>query len=300
MFTVRKDSFLAWMVCFGAFLSQIAVIGVDNTFGVVLGNVIKEFNSTPYHVSWIQSTRSTCMFLFASISSFLLKKFRMRSVVLLGTVLCCTSCIVSAYLKTYIALFLAYGVMGGIGSGLIVTPSFIACSLYFDKWKEVASGFAMSGVGLGTMFVSLLGNHININFGYTGYFAALSVITSLNMILVLFGSPLEEENENGSDKSLHFEKLQEEKEWKHESVDFQADDRFLSNTEDLEKSSSYLSLCSNFSNGSIKEVKHSVDEEVNAFSLLLEKKNGMLLLRSYIFRTRLLHTNVVSARDNDN
>ena len=58
MFTIRKDSFLAWMVCFGAFLSQIATLGVDNGFGIVLGNVIKEFNSATYHVSWIQSTRS--------------------------------------------------------------------------------------------------------------------------------------------------------------------------------------------------------------------------------------------------
>ena len=65
----------------------------------------------------------------------------------------------------------------------------------------------MSGAGLGTMLVSLLGNHINVNFGYTGYFAALSFITSLNIILVLFGFPLEEENENCSEKRLHFEKL---------------------------------------------------------------------------------------------
>ena len=272
MFTIRKDSFLAWMVCFGAFLSQIAVIGIDNSFGVVLGNVIKEFDSTTYHVSWIQSTRSTCMFLFASISSILLKKLKMCSVVLLGTVFCIISCIVSVYLKTYIAIFLAYGVMGGIGSGLIVTPSFIACSLYFDKWKEVASGFAMSGAGLGTMLVSLLGNHINVNFGYTGYFVALSFITSLNIILVLFGFPLEEENENYSEKNLLFEPLHQKQEWKYESLDFQEEDRFSSNTEATEKSPSYLSLCSNFSYGSIAEEKHSVYEQIRAISLILEKR----------------------------
>ena len=273
MFVIRKDSCLAWMVCFGAFLSQIASIGVDNSFGVVLGNVIKEFDSTTYQVSWIQSTRSTCMFLFASISSFLLKKVRMCLVVLLGTVLCCTSCIVSAYLKTYIGLFLAYGVVGGIGSGLIVTPSLIACTLYFDKWKEVASGFAMSGAGFGTMFVSLLGNYININFGNTRYFATLSVMASLNMVLVLFGCPLQEENENeNSEKSLHIEKLHHEEECKLESLEFPQEGRFSSITTVLQKSRSYLSLCSNFSNGENTEGNSLVDEERNVISLLFDKR----------------------------
>ena len=228
MFTIRKDSFFAWMVCFGAFLSQIATFGVDNGFGVVLGNVIKEFNSTTYHVSWIQSTRSSCMFLFASVSSFLLKKVKMRLVVLLGTVLCCTSYIASAYLKSYITLFLAYGIIGGIGSGLILTPSFIACSLYFDKWKEVASGIAMSGAGFGTMFVSLVGSYVNINFGYTGYFAMLSLLASFSMVLVLFGFPLQEEKEDCSEESLHIKKFHKEQEWKHERFDFQQEGIFSS------------------------------------------------------------------------
>lgn len=158
----------------------------------------------------------------------------MRLVVLLGTVLCCTAYMLSAYMKTYITLFLAYGVIGGIGSGLILTPSFIACSLYFDKRKEVASGIAMSGAGFGTMFVSLVGNYININFGYSGYFAILSLIASLNMILVLFGSPLQEENEDDAQESLHIETLHHEQDWKHERFDFQQEGIFWSINESFQ------------------------------------------------------------------
>ena len=154
----------------------------------------------------------------------------MRLVVLLGTVLCCTSCIASAYVKSYITLFLAYGIIGGIGSGLILTPSFIACSLYFDKWKKVASGIAMSGAGFATMFVSLVGNYVNINFGYTGYFAIISLLASLSIVLVIFGFPLQEEKEDCSEESLHPEKLHNEQEWKYERFDFQQEGIFSSIT----------------------------------------------------------------------
>ena len=121
-----------------------------------------------------------------------------------------------------------YGIIVEIGSGMILTPSYIACSLYFDKWKEIASGIAMSGAGFGTMFVSLVGNYVNINFGYTGYFAALSLIASFNIILVLFGSPLQEEKEDCSEENLHIEKLHNKQEWKYERLDFQQEGMFSS------------------------------------------------------------------------
>ena len=33
MMNVKKDSCLAWMVCLGAFLAQVATIGIDGSFG---------------------------------------------------------------------------------------------------------------------------------------------------------------------------------------------------------------------------------------------------------------------------
>ena len=288
MFTITKDSFLAWMVCVGAFLGQIANIGIDNSFGIVLGNVINELNSTTYYVSWIQSSHSTCMYLFASISSFLLKKFLMRWMVLFGTVLCCISYILCIYFKNYVVLFLTYGVIGGMGSGLILTPSFIACSIYFDKWKQVASGIAMSGAGSGTMLVSLICNYANTNFGYTGYFVAISLIGCLNLILVLFAFPIHDQNENCSINNLNDEKLLHKQESEYESLGSQQQgDRFSSQANDiktLRKSQSYSSLSLSLSNTENIEDSNLVDQEYNVISLLSEKRMAFYCLVHIFFQ----------------
>ena len=82
---------MAWLVCMGAFLTLAGVIGIDNSFGIVIDVIITQFNSSTTQVSWIQSTHSTFMFLFAFLSSVALKKYGLRTIVLSGTLICCAS-----------------------------------------------------------------------------------------------------------------------------------------------------------------------------------------------------------------
>ena len=193
MFHVRKDSFLAWMVCFGAFITHIATIGIDNSFGIVIGSLIVSLDSSTTNISWIQSVHSSFMFLFASLSSIMLKYQGFRSLVLIGTILCCASYLACVWLENYVGLLIAYGVLGGAGSGMLFTPANIACVHYFDKRKAISTGIAMSGGGFGTMGVSLLCNYMNINYGYKGYFVGICLISSFTLLFGVFVSPLKAE-----------------------------------------------------------------------------------------------------------
>ena len=183
------------MVCLGVFLTQFTIIGIDNSFGVVIGSLVELLDSNTSNVSWIHSIHSSFMFFFASISSILLKKFGLRSVILIGTTLSCASYIAPIFLQNYVGLLLTYGILGGAGSGLLFTPANIACTKYFDKWRSLAMGISMSGGGCGTMAVSLLCNYINIKFGCKGYFITLSLLSTLTFIFGFFASPLKPTDE---------------------------------------------------------------------------------------------------------
>ena len=190
MWRVKKDSVFAWMVCFGAFLTSFAVVGIDSSFGVVIGSLIDVLQSNTSTVSWIHSIHSSSMFFFASVSSILLKKFSLRSVILVGTVLSCASYLTSIFLQNYFGLLLAYGLIGGAGSGLLYTPANIASTQYFDKWKSISTGISMSGAGCGTMVVSLICKYVNIEYGAKGYFITIAFISSLTFVFALFASPI--------------------------------------------------------------------------------------------------------------
>ena len=163
MFIVQRDSRLAWMVCFSCFLAMVTVDGVGNSFGVVMDPLVLLLDSTVANVSWFKSSNTAFQFLFASLASFMLKKVGYRVIILIGTILCTASYIASAFLKNYVGLFFTFGVLGGAGTGMLWTPANIACAEYFDRWKGVSTGIAMSGGGIGTMIVPLFCNFVTIN-----------------------------------------------------------------------------------------------------------------------------------------
>ena len=194
------ESCLAWMVCLGAFLTQLVVIGIDSSFGVIIGSLIHQLDSSTFTISWIQSTHSTFMFLFASISSVALKKFRFGSIIFTGTTLCCTSYLASAFIPNHVGLIISYGIIGGAGSGLLYTTANIACIYYLDTNKKIATGIAMSGGGLGTIAVSIFCHHINMKFGCVGYFIAIASISLISYLFVFFVFLLPKQRENDTPK----------------------------------------------------------------------------------------------------
>ena len=202
MWTKSEDSCLAWLVCMGAFITLAGVIGIDNSFGIVIDVIITQFDSSTSRVSWIQSTHSTFMFLFAFISSVVLKKCGLRVIILNGTLICCTSYIVCAFFKNYVVLIIFYGIAGGVGSGLLFTAGNIACFKYFKTYETLASGIAMSGTGFGMIMISLACSFAVINFGYIGYFITLSIISSLSSLFALFAFELRSDNQDTNEEQM--------------------------------------------------------------------------------------------------
>ena len=80
-----------------------------------------------YNVSWITSVHSMLMFLFASVSSIMLKRFSFRSVIFVGAILCSTSYLAAAFLPNYAALSILYAVIAGVGSGMLYGTATLSC-----------------------------------------------------------------------------------------------------------------------------------------------------------------------------
>ena len=217
MLNVKKDSCLAWMVCLGAFLAQVATVGIKDSFGIVIGSLTELLDSNTSKISWISSVHASIMHLSSFVASILLKKFGFRIVIIIGALLCITSYLVSAFLRNYAGIIILYGVIGGAGSGMLYTAANIACLFYFDKWKGVSTGLSMSGTGFGTMGVSLLGNYMNIRYGCKGYFIVICLIAALTMLFALFAAPITNQNEEDDTKEAQNEP--ENKTWTHDLED---------------------------------------------------------------------------------
>lgn len=51
---------------------------------------------------------------------------------------------------------LIYGVMGGLGFGMIYLPAIVVVGFYFDSKRAMATGISVAGSGVGTFLVPLI------------------------------------------------------------------------------------------------------------------------------------------------
>ena len=188
---VKKDGIVAWAICFCAFVTAGIVTGIDNSLGVVAGSVAEHLQVSVSTIAWIGAVHSTAQFLVGAAASFLLKKVSMRIVIIMGAILCCMAYTASSQQHSIIGLVVTYGVLAGSGSGLLYTPTVISCAYYFDKYKAIATGLAMSGNGLGVVWISLLSDYTSTTFGVEGYFISLGATSCLPLAFAFLASPVQ-------------------------------------------------------------------------------------------------------------
>ena len=61
-----------------------------------------------------------------------------------------------------------YGVIGGIGLGLIYLPAVVAVGYYFERRRALATGISVCGSGVGTFLFAPLATFLVGEFGWKG------------------------------------------------------------------------------------------------------------------------------------
>lgn len=88
--------------------------------------------------------------LIAPVVNVLTERFGYRPVSAVGIMTSAGALIVTSFLPNILAVFLSYGVMVGIGSGLVTVSSIGVVMLYFPEQNSVrAMAIIMVGPGLG-------------------------------------------------------------------------------------------------------------------------------------------------------
>jgi MCP family monocarboxylic acid transporter-like MFS transporter 14 len=87
-------------------------------------------------------------------------KFGFRVVAIFGSVIASLAILASWYLcrgePNMLALFVFYGVIGGVGFGMIYVPAVIAVGFYFEKKRALATGIAICGSGMRVNYTFIL------------------------------------------------------------------------------------------------------------------------------------------------
>ena len=181
----QKDGYLAWIICFAAFLTNAVITGIDSSFGETIGSIMKDFNVTQGEVAWIGSIHSSAQYFAAFVASPLSNHFGFGATTLAGTVIATISFGIAYTSATVPSLITTYGLLGGLGLGLAYTPANIVCTFYFEKKQAIAIALANSGSGIGIVAIALVLNIINAKYGWNGSVLMCTIIAPLTGFLAL-------------------------------------------------------------------------------------------------------------------
>lgn len=179
---MRNSTINRWSVVAGG-VSILMCLGVAYSWGVFLLPIDQEMGWGRAKISFAVSVLLLVFSVFMVIGGLLEKKIGPRKTAGIGGMLVGLGWLLASFSRTPLELYLYYGVIAGIGTGLSYIPSIASGIKWFPEKKGLVTGIIVFGFGFGTAFLSpLITNLINA-YGWRTTMAACGIVFALIITL---------------------------------------------------------------------------------------------------------------------
>ncbi|XP_001606934.1 monocarboxylate transporter 13 isoform X1 [Nasonia vitripennis] len=186
------DGGWGWVVVFASFMVHVITDGVTYSYGIFHADFLLYFGASDQAVSWITSLLVGVTYCSGPISSALVNRFGCQAVTIMGTLVASACLLASVYAKDLTVLYFTAGIGTGFGFGLIYLPAIVSVTVYFEKYRSLATGIAVCGSGLGTVvFAPFISYLISVYGSYKSAMMILSAIVLNCVVLGIMFRPLE-------------------------------------------------------------------------------------------------------------
>ncbi|XP_015439640.1 PREDICTED: uncharacterized protein LOC107194513 [Dufourea novaeangliae] len=165
---VPPDGGWGWVIVAASFMCNLFVDGIIFSFGVFLNDIAEAFSVSKARVALVGSLQSGFYLMAGPFVSALANRYGFRLVAILGSVISCCAFVLSYFSTSIEFLYISYGVLGGIGAGLIYVPAVITTGFYFERWRAMATGIAVCGSGIGAFLLAPISDVLVKQFGWRG------------------------------------------------------------------------------------------------------------------------------------
>lgn len=171
--------FHGWVIVAAAGVVMMIIFGMAYTFAAFFPALAAEFGATRGQTALVFSLAGFIYFGIGPLSGALADRTGPRPVILAGILLVAAALALTAASGALWQIYLLYGLGLGIGVGLAYVPAIGAVQRWFVRGRGLASGLAVSGIGLGTMLAAPLASTLIEQFGWRGAYVGLAAITAL-------------------------------------------------------------------------------------------------------------------------
>lgn len=184
--------FRGWRVVAGAFLVLMVGYGAVYSYAAFADEIMAEFGSSRASISFIFALSGGVALFVSAVSGPIADRIGPRLLAALGMLTVGTGLLVAAKANSIAQVYLGYGLLIGIGVGLAYVPAIATVQRWFIIRRGLASGIAVSGIGVGTAMIAPTTNLLSA-FGdwHTTFLAcaAMAVMVGVAGALMLDASP---------------------------------------------------------------------------------------------------------------
>ncbi|XP_004930921.1 monocarboxylate transporter 12 [Bombyx mandarina] len=162
------DGGWGWMVVFASFMIHIVTDGMTYSFGVFYTEFLIYFQEGSYKTAWIVSILVGVTLSSGPISSSFVNRWGCQLVTVAGAILSSVCVVASAFAGNVLTLIFTIGVGAGFGFGLIYLPAIVSVTVWFERYRSLATGIAVCGSGLGTFLFAPITSVLISNYGWRG------------------------------------------------------------------------------------------------------------------------------------
>jgi MFS family permease len=184
--------FYGWWVVAAAFAITFLGFGSAYTFSNFLEPLQREFGASRGSVSLVFALAGFLYFGLGIISGPLADRFGAPPLVLTGMILLGLGLALAGVAKNLIEVDAAYGLGVGLGMGFAYVPAIGSVQRWFVRRRGLASGFAVAGIGVGTLVMPPLASLLIAGLGWRGAYLALgtlSLVLGCGMALLIENDP---------------------------------------------------------------------------------------------------------------
>ncbi|XP_058802122.1 monocarboxylate transporter 3 isoform X2 [Phymastichus coffea] len=182
---VPPDGGWGWVVVAASFMCNLVVDGIMFSFGVFLSPLSQHFGVSKASVSLAGSLQTGFYLMAGPFVSALANRYGFRLVAIVGSVIACLSFVLSHFATSIEFMYVTYGIMGGIGAGLIYVPAVITTGFYFEKWRALATGISVCGSGIGAFVLAPISQQLIDSFEWKG---AILIQAGMLLNCAVFGA----------------------------------------------------------------------------------------------------------------
>ncbi len=154
-----------WLVVIAGMLI-IMCLGVAYAWGVFLMPIATDFGWTRSATSISISVLLLTFSIFMAIGGALEKKYTPRTIATLGGCFVGLGWILAYFTHSLWWLYITYGLLSGIGTGLAYLPALSTGVKWFPEKKGMISGLVIFGFGFGAAFLAPLATHFITLYGW--------------------------------------------------------------------------------------------------------------------------------------